>query len=84
MATKKDSRSLMRKQLGRKTADALLNKLDKMAKQGVPSSTIERTLEEDLAASIGNDIKASIVPSASRGIRMGVAGGSGIGQKSRP
>lgn len=47
--TRKDVRSLIRKQLGRETADAMLKKVDAMAKKGVPSSDIEKAIAQDLA-----------------------------------
>ncbi|MFZ0915014.1 MAG: hypothetical protein WBQ76_13855 [Candidatus Korobacteraceae bacterium] len=68
MATrKKDVRSLLRKQLGKEAADALLNKLDKMAKKGAPASAIEKTLAEELAL----HIRAVVAASANKGIKSG-------------
>ena len=50
MATKKkDVRSWMRKQLGRETADAMLKKLDKMAKKKAPFKAIETMIAADLS-----------------------------------
>jgi hypothetical protein len=48
-AKKKDVRSWMRKQLGRETADAMLKKLDKMAKKKAPFKAIEEMIGEDLS-----------------------------------
>jgi hypothetical protein len=66
---KKNVRSLLREQLGKEAADALLNKLDKMAKKGAPASAIEKTLEEELASHIG----AAIAASANKGIKSRVS-----------
>ena len=51
-AKKKDARSWMREQLGKKTADALLNKLNEMATKGTPNSVIEKMIAEDLSKHI--------------------------------
>jgi len=56
MAEKRDVGSLMRRELGKRTADAMLNKLDKMAKRGVKPEKIETALCEDLADSITREV----------------------------
>jgi hypothetical protein len=58
MAAKRDARSAVRKQVGKKPADAILRKLDKMAKEGKPASAVEKVLEKELA----EQIEATIIP----------------------
>lgn len=58
---KKDARSLMRKHLGKETADAMLNKLDKMAKRGAPASAIEKMTEEELSKHM-KKVRGKITP----------------------
>jgi hypothetical protein len=52
MATRQDIRTVLRKQLGKKVADALLNKVDKMARQGVSADKIERVFLADLGTEL--------------------------------
>ena len=68
MAKRKDAQSYLRKQLGKESADAVLSKLDKMAKKGVSASAIEKLLAKQLEA----HIRAKIIPALNRGIRSGV------------
>jgi hypothetical protein len=67
MTKKTEARSLMRKQLGKKSADAFLNKLDQMAKKGASARTIERILAKK--------IEANIIPSLHRAVKRGVSEG---------
>jgi hypothetical protein len=88
MATKKNARSLMRKELGKETADAMLNKLDKMAKKGLPASAIEKVLAEDLAtyieARIALSVSKGIKVAVSRGIKVAVSASRGIQNPGTP
>ena len=61
-ASKKDVRSLMRRKLGRETADAMLNKMDKMAKKRTPPSAIEKTVAEDLSKHVRKLTKELCIP----------------------
>jgi len=68
MPTKKKAQSYLRKPLGKKGADAILKKVDQMAKKGVPASVIEKFLVEELE----NHIYAQVIPALNRGIRSTV------------
>ncbi len=65
MAPRNDARSLMRKELGKKTADALLAKLDRLAKAGASPTMIDKALSDELEA----EIVKSITPSLNRAIK---------------
>jgi hypothetical protein len=52
MAAKQDVRTLLRKQLGKDVADAMLNKVDAMAKRGVSADKIEKAFVKDLNAHV--------------------------------
>jgi hypothetical protein len=54
MATKRDVRSSLRKQLGKDVADAMLKKVDKMVKQDESPAKIEKVIRADLAAHLRN------------------------------
>jgi len=49
MARKQDIRALLVKELGEDVADAMLNKVDQMVKQGKKSIQIEKAFSKDLA-----------------------------------
>lgn len=49
MAKKQDLRTLLSQQLGEKTADAMLAKVDRMAKQGVSAAQIEKVFLTELS-----------------------------------
>jgi len=66
MATKKDARSLMRRLLGKKTADAFLHKVDNMIKKEMPPRQIEKQLAKDLAT----HINSKLVPSVNGAIKV--------------
>jgi len=61
MAGKRDVRSLMRKQLGKDVADAMLNKVDKMVKRGATSAAIEKAFSEDLTAHIEKQVVSTVI-----------------------
>ncbi len=46
---KKDVRSQLRKKLGTKTANAMLKKIDEMARKGASARTIQKAIAKDLA-----------------------------------
>jgi hypothetical protein len=54
MATKRDLRTSLRKQLGTDVADAILKKVDKMVKQDASPAKIEKAILADLAAHLRN------------------------------
>ena len=54
MATKRDVRTSLRKQLGKDVADAMLRKVDKMVKQDASPAKIEEAILADLAAHLRN------------------------------
>jgi len=54
MATKRDVRTTLRKQLGKDVADAMLKKVDKMVKQDASPAKIEKVILADLAAHLRN------------------------------
>ncbi len=68
MATKKSAQSYLRQQFGKKSANTILNKVDRLAKKGASASTIEKLLERELEA----HIQANILPALNRGVRSGV------------
>jgi hypothetical protein len=68
MATKKSAQSYLRQQFGNKSANTILNKLDRLAKKGASASAVEKVLVRELEA----HIQASILPALNRGVRSGV------------
>jgi len=56
MKTKRNVQALVRKQAD-KDAAAILNKVDKMLKQGIPRAKIEKALAAELAARMKNQIR---------------------------
>ncbi len=61
MPKTKDVRSIMRKQLGKEVADAMLNKVDKMVKGGASSSAIEKAFADDLTAHIEKQVVSAVI-----------------------
>ena len=49
MARKRDVRAWLRKQLGKDTADTLLKKMNKMAKQGASPAKVRKAFIADIA-----------------------------------
>lgn len=59
---RKDARSLMRQKLGKETADAMLNKIDSMARKKASPSAIEKAIEEDLSKHVQKVRKDHCIP----------------------
>lgn len=53
--------NLLRDNLGKEAADAMLAKIAKMAKEGAGQAAIERTVHADLQAHIGQQVVTSVV-----------------------
>jgi citrate lyase gamma subunit len=68
MATKKSAQSYLRQQFGKKSANTILNKLDRLGKKGASVSKVEKVLARELEA----HIQANILPALNRGVRSGV------------
>ena len=56
MATKRDLRTSLRKQLGTDVADTMLKKVDKLVKQDASPAKIEKAILADLAVRGGSDL----------------------------
>ncbi len=52
MAKRQEAQKWMENVLGKKGATALLSKVEKMAKRGVPTTKIEKEIEKQLASHI--------------------------------
>jgi hypothetical protein len=68
MPTKEKAQSYLRKQLGKKSADTILKKLEQLAKKGASASELEKLLVKEIEA----HVQAKIIPALNRGIRSGV------------
>lgn len=60
MAKKQDLRTLLREQLGQKTADAMLTKVDRMAKQGISAAQIEKVFLTDLSRNLEKRVSSLV------------------------
>lgn len=72
MAARQNIRKVLRKQLGSKAADALLNKVDKMARQGFSADKIEKVflanLETELEKRIRGILDTAVSATAVRSV----------------
>jgi hypothetical protein len=75
MAAKRDARSMLRKQLGKDAADAMLNKVDNLAKKGASAGEIERWLLDEIASKIETVISVSVNRGLKTGVRKGIKTG---------
>lgn len=80
MAAKKDSRSVMRRELGQELGDAALTKLDRLAKAGISAieadraimQELERRILETITPSLTRAIKATVNKSIKTGVRKAI------------
>ena len=61
MAKKQNMRAVMRKQLGKQVADAMLDRVDKMVKQGKSATAIQNAFAADLTAHIEKQVISAVV-----------------------
>lgn len=61
MAKQTSIESLLAKNLGKDVAAAMVDKIDKMVKEGASASDIEKTLGQDLANHIENGVVSAVV-----------------------
>ncbi len=80
MAKKQDIRALLSKQLGPDVAKTLLNKVEKMRKEGASAEKIEMTFMSDLAREIEKQVSGLVRMSVNAldGVRVLVAVGQGM------
>ncbi len=80
MAKKQDIRALLSKQLGPDAAKTLLNKVEKMRKEGASAEKIEMTFMSDLAREIEKQVSGLVRMSVNAldGVRVLVAVGQGM------
>ncbi len=63
MARKQDLRTLLTKQLGRDAANAILKKVDTMAKRGASAAQIEKVFLTDLTREVEKRVKSLLTSS---------------------
>jgi hypothetical protein len=60
MVAKRDVETLMSRYLGKATADAMLKKVDNMAREGATVAKIEEAIAVDLASHIETDVAGAV------------------------